>query len=367
MLRPSGPREWTGTLAPFVPQYELYVTFLRNADGSLGGFIRDPIGDFGTMAPFETVAIDGNTISITSRAHVFHGSVDATANSLQLGIGTGPSLHFHRLDPNVPNGYYPINPGEDPKFTRPPAEGDGWKTGAPANVRMDDARLQQLAMYLAAQTPTSPRTPYIQSVLVARDNRLVTEHYYYGFDRTRPHDVRSAGKSLDAALFGAAMRIAPSLTVDSLAYRWLPYSGFAHPDKRKSQISVGDFFDMTSGLDCDDDNDASSGNEDVLQSQTAQPDWYRYMMDLSMVSDPGSQRAVYCSGGINMIGAFVIGATHRWTPEFFAYALARPLQFGIYHLQLTPTKEMYLGGGSYFLPRDFLKLGQLFLDGGVWS
>jgi CubicO group peptidase (beta-lactamase class C family) len=124
---------------------------------------------------------------------------------------------------------------------------------------------------------------------------------------------------------------------------------------------------MTSGLDCDDDNDASSGNEEILQSQTAQPDWYRYMMDLSMVSDPVSQRAVYCSGGINMIGAFVIGATHRWTPKFFADALARPLQFGIYHLQLTPTKEMYLGGVSYFLPRDFLKLGQLFLDGGVWN
>jgi hypothetical protein len=367
VLRASGANAWTGAVVPFVPRYELYVAFVRNADGSLGGFMRDPIGDFGTMAPFETVAIDGDNITITTRAHVFHGSVNATPSVLVLSIGTGPPLRFHRLDSNAPNGYFPIDPGEDPSFTRPNAEDDGWKIGTPSSVGMDDERVQKFARYLASQTPTSPGTPYIQSVLIARYDRLVTEHYYYGFSRTRPHDVRSAGKSLDAALFGAAMRIAPRLTVDTAAYRWLPYSDFAHPDTRKLQISVSDFFDMTSGLDCDDDNDASPGNEDAMQSQTTQPDWYRYVMDLPMVSDPGSRKAIYCSGGMNMVGAFIIGATHSWTPELFADALARPLQFGIYHLQLTPTAEMYLGGGSYFLPRDFLKLGQVFLDDGVWN
>jgi CubicO group peptidase (beta-lactamase class C family) len=35
-------------------------------------------------------------------------------------------------------------------------------------------------------------------------------------------------------------------------------------------------------------------------------------------------------------------------------------------MQVTPTGEMYLGGGSYLRPRDFLKLGQLFLDDGSW-
>ncbi len=367
LLRARAAGGWAGTLMPFVPRYELYISFVRNADGSLGGFMRDPVGDFGTMAPFQTVALDGANITITTRAHVFHGSVDATAQTLTLGIGTGPPMHFHRLDPSVSNGYFPIDRGDDSSFTRPAEHDDGWKTGVPSSAGIDDARLQQLANYLASQTPTSPGSPYIQSVLIARNDRLIAEHYYYGFHRTRPHDVRSAGKSLDAALFGAAVRLAPTLTVDSPAYRWLPYSDFAHPDKRKSLITVADFFDMTSGIDCDDNNDASLGNEDTMQSQVAQPDWYRYMMDLPMVRDPGSRTAAYCSGGINMIGAFIVRATHRWTPELFDNALARPMQFGLYHLQLTPTGEMYLGGGSYFLPRDFLKLGQVFLDDGVWN
>jgi CubicO group peptidase (beta-lactamase class C family) len=31
-----------------------------------------------------------------------------------------------------------------------------------------------------------------------------------------------------------------------------------------------------------------------------------------------------------------------------------------------PDGEGYLGGGAYLLPRDLLKVGQAYLDGGVW-
>jgi CubicO group peptidase (beta-lactamase class C family) len=36
-------------------------------------------------------------------------------------------------------------------------------------------------------------------------------------------------------------------------------------------------------------------------------------------------------------------------------------------MRLQPTGEPYMGGGIYWLPRDFLKLGQLMLNGGVWN
>jgi len=32
-----------------------------------------------------------------------------------------------------------------------------------------------------------------------------------------------------------------------------------------------------------------------------------------------------------------------------------------------PNGEGYLGGGSFLLPRDLLKIGQAYLDGGVWN
>ena len=47
--------------------------------------------------------------------------------------------------------------------------------------------------------------------------------------------------------------------------------------------------------------------------------------------------------------------------------IARPLQFERYHLNLTPTGDAYLGGGTHLRPRDWMKLGQAYLDGGVWN
>ena len=67
------------------------------------------------------------------------------------------------------------------------------------------------------------------------------------------------------------------------------------------------------------------------------------------------------------MGGAVAATTHAWLPEFFEDHLAQPLQFGRYYLNLMPNGEAYMGGGAYLLPRDEIKLGQLYLAGGVWN
>ncbi len=90
-------------------------------------------------------------------------------------------------------------------------------------------------------------------------------------------------------------------------------------------------------------------------------------LDLAMLKHPGGEDAVYCSGDLNLVGGAVASATESWLPQFFEQYLARPLQFGRYYLNLIPDGQAYMGGGSYLRPRDELKLGQLYLDGGVWN
>jgi CubicO group peptidase (beta-lactamase class C family) len=102
-----------------------------------------------------------------------------------------------------------------------------------------------------------------------------------------------------------------------------------------------------------------------MQSQTAEPDWWRYTLNLPMAHDPGTRYA-YCSANINLVGAALTTATRTWLPELFDRSVARPLQFETYYWNLMPTYEGYLGGGVFMRPRDLLKVGQTYLDGGAW-
>jgi CubicO group peptidase (beta-lactamase class C family) len=85
-----------------------------------------------------------------------------------------------------------------------------------------------------------------------------------------------------------------------------------------------------------------------------------------MEYDPGKHYA-YCSMNINLAGAVLSQKTGEWLPALFDRQVARPLQFAPYYWNLQPNGEGYLGGGAWVRTRDFLKLGQTYLDGGVWN
>ncbi len=243
--------------------------------------------------------------------------------------------------------------------------GDGWTTARARDVNMDEAALARLVQSVIDGDPTARDARLMHSLLVARRGKLVLEEYFFGFDRDDVHDLRSAGKTFSSVLLGAAMMRGARARPETPLYDLVAGMGpFANPDPRKSRITLAHSMTHATGLACDDNDDASPGNEDKLQGQK-EPDWWKYTLDLPVVHDPGSRYA-YCSAGINLMGAALKAATGTWLPELFESAVARPLDFGQWYWNLMPTGEGYLGGGARLRPRDLLKVGQAYLDGGVW-
>ena len=251
---------------------------------------------------------------------------------------------------------------------RPPAaEKDGWRTSSLAAEGFDEARVSALVQKILDTDPRPQTAPLIQGLLIARHGKLVLEEYFYGFDKERRHDLRSGGKTFASVLAGIAIDRGAKFGPETAVYSLFPeYASFSNPDPRKSKMTVEHLMTMTSGFACDENDDNAPGNEDKMQSQMAQPDWYKFTLDLPMAAAPGD-KAAYCTGAVNLIGGIVRNATREWLPDFFDRNLARPLQFERYHLNLTPTGDAYMGGGTHIRPRDELKLGQLYLDGGVWN
>jgi CubicO group peptidase (beta-lactamase class C family) len=84
-----------------------------------------------------------------------------------------------------------------------------------------------------------------------------------------------------------------------------------------------------------------------------------------MARDPG-EKAVYFSAGMHLLGGVVQSATGEWLPDFLYEHFAVPLDIRHYHVNLGGPETAYMGGGIQMRPRDFMKLGQLFLAGGRW-
>jgi CubicO group peptidase (beta-lactamase class C family) len=123
---------------------------------------------------------------------------------------------------------------------------------------------------------------------------------------------------------------------------------------------------MASGFDCDDDGEDRPGNEDNITQQDANPDWYNMILDLGMIRDPGA-KAVYCSINPHLAGGVLSRVAKRSLPDMMWTLVGEPLEMRDYYMQVTPLKEGYMGGGMRFRARDFMKLGQLYLNGGTWK
>ncbi len=280
----------------------------------------------------------------------------------------GHDVELTRRSPTEAASFFPRPPGEPAYAYRRPEEiGDGWRTAPAGETGIDEAALTRMIQDIIDSDPAARPPMLIHSMLVAHRGRLVLEEYFFGHDRETPHDTRSAGKTFSSVMLGAAMMEGAPISPETRIYPLLAARGpFANPDPRKDRISLAHLMTHSAGLACNDNDDASPGNENTMQSQDAQPDWWKHTLDLPMAFDPGVRYA-YCSANINLVGGALTTATRTWLPEYFARTVAEPLQFGRWHWNLMPTGEGYIGGGAWLRPRDLLKIGQAFLDGGVWN
>jgi CubicO group peptidase (beta-lactamase class C family) len=355
------PGIWRGTIAALQNPLVMSLYVQTNAAGTVHAFLREPNYNLGwTTYRIIGASLDGSTARFT----LAHGDplvarFDRRHGSLTLHLPGAPvdAVTFERRPVTAPV--------IDRDTWTPLPTGDGWDIGNANDEGFSEQALMDLTRFAAGTTPQNVTDPDLQSLSIARHGKLVYDAYFDGFSESTPHDTRSAGKTYADVLAGVAIAAGAPLSEVTPIVPLFNYGELANPDPRKASITLGNALSMSTGLDCDDNDDASAANEDTMQSQEGEPDWYRYTLNTRMLHDPGT-RAIYCSASINLAGGAIARSTAAWLPAYFAQHVAEPLDMQRYALNLTPTGQWYLGGGAYIRPRDFLKVGQLFLDGGSW-
>jgi CubicO group peptidase (beta-lactamase class C family) len=371
ILQRNGRNSWRGQVQPLDGRFRVYLRIFRDAEGNLiGAFRNHEINSNGRASHFRVSQAEA-AISFVARFDDGR-EVRHTASYLRdpdririFWPDVGSELDLQRATNEEVRNFAPRADARAYAYGRPAQLRDGWRTARAGSVGIDESALTTMVQSIIDGDPSARRPNLIHSVLVAHRGRLVLEEYFHGYTRDTPHDIRSAGKTFASIMLGAAMESGAPITPDTGIYELMASLGpFENPDERKARMTMAHLLTHTSGLACNDNDENSPGNEGRLWNQS-NPNFWQYTLNLPQVHEPG-QRYAYCSANLNLVGGALNAATGESLPELFDRTIASPLQFGPYYWNVMPTGEGYLGGGAYLRPRDLLKVGQMYLDGGVW-
>ena len=373
-LAPDGPGRWAGQVVPLDDDQTFWLLVRRRPDGTLAALLRNLERDYGGLLGIRGVVRSGDSIGLVGGRDprdsvVIRGTVDTARRVITLVFPNRGGSYDFRRDDDEQSAFYPRGrrPGRY-AYRVPPRLADGWETASAEEVGIDRAALERAVQQVAELSVDSINAPQVHAVLVARRGKLVLEEYFHGGHRDLLHNERSGSKSVSATIVGAAMLAGAPLRLSTPVYQVMNGGAFpADLEPRKRAMTLEHLLSMSSGYYCDDNDDNAPGREDGMwQQQEEQPDFYRFTLPLPMAYAPG-ERAIYCSINPNL----ALGMTGRAAGEspfyLFDRLVAAPL--GIRHYAWTTDRagNPYGGGGMALTARDFMKFGQLMLDGGSWK
>lgn len=215
----------------------------------------------------------------------------------------------------------------------------------------------------------------IDSILITQDKSLIFENYYDSLGPVYLRNTRSATKTITGLLIGIAIDqgFIGSVQKPVIDY-FIDLEPFANEDPRKSAITIQDLLTMSSILECDDFNSYSRGNEERMYLVE---NWIKFFFDLPIrgfpewVTKPEDSKYGrsfrYCTAGVVVLGSILEKATGIKLENFAKEYLFDPMEITTFKWQYTPMNTPMTGGGLQLTAKDLLKLGELFLNKGVWN
>ncbi|NHF60100.1 serine hydrolase [Flavobacteriaceae bacterium TP-CH-4] len=250
--------------------------------------------------------------------------------------------------------------GQNPyTYSQPKTLEDGWKTNHIKSQGIDSTLIYKFFNQIQGVQHK------LHSVLLIKNNQLCLEEYFKDHNANEPHDLRSTSKSIRSILLGIAIDKGFIDNINDPINKYLknpiPKKNL---DVRKEKITIKHLLTMSSGLDCDDWDKKSKGQEDRVYKKK---DWLQYTLDLPMVNTPGKESR-YCSMGVILMTEIISQSSGMSIMEFADEYLFKSLGIDNVKWGHTSDKEVIASGKRlYMTSRDMAKIGQLILKKGEWN
>ncbi len=253
--------------------------------------------------------------------------------------------------------------GQDNKkytYSLPIDQGDGLQVDHLKNTPLEEERVHRMINDIIEE-----KVKNIHSILILYKGKLVLEEYFYEYDESTPHQMRSATKSYISLLTGIALDNGLIKNVDQKVYPYFPeYKDLATSSDEKQNISIKHLLTQTAGWDCDDWNESSQGNESKIYKTD---DWIKTTLELPILYPPGS-KPQYCSNGVLTMGRIIEKASKLDLGSFAKENLFSKLGITNYKWPFILKKSNANTFAQLYLrPRDVAKFMLMINNDGIWN
>lgn len=224
-----------------------------------------------------------------------------------------------------------------------------WQHDTLANHNIDSSVIESVHQTLD-QYP-------INAEVIVRNGVIVDEYYKDGYNQNSIFTLQSTSKSVTSAIFGIAMEQGYIESVDTPISTYFPQI-LNDGSEYKSQITVRNLLTHTTGLDS---SDTTNWNDWRVSSN-----WVDYVLNRPAVARPGTTFN-YFTGNTHLLSAIIQQVTGKTTYEFGKENLFDKLDMD--SVECSTDSQGISDGGNGFAMNiyDMAKLGELYLNNGIWE
>jgi CubicO group peptidase (beta-lactamase class C family) len=203
----------------------------------------------------------------------------------------------------------------------------------------------------------------IHSLLIAKDNQLVLEEYFHGYDCNKLHSLESVTKSFTSALMGIAIDKKFVPDVNEHVWNYLEKWDSTQWVTKEYNIRIKHLLTMTAGLDWK--AFTLNENNDDMAIYLA-PDYIEYILNKDLNDNPGS-KFFYNNRLMYLQGQIIEQSSGLSVDSFATNYLFNELGIKNHNWKVYDNGITESGGGLKLLPRDMMKFGLMFLNNGEWQ
>ena len=241
------------------------------------------------------------------------------------------------------------------------------ETALPGSVSVDFELINRLTSDIKSR-----KLQNIHSLLIIKDDRLITEEYGAGFKKDRLHYSASVTKSFTSALLGIAIdqgyfKDSIQTVLNKNVSELFPaFVKTIQKDSLKKELKLKHILSMTAGFNWDEHSYPYSDSRNDCNRINNSTDPMNFLFDRKLVQNPGE--AFYYNGGLSLSLSYLIEQyTEMPVDEFAEKYLFGPLDIVDYRWETVANGLIDSDGGLHLKPMDQAKLGYLFLNSGNWN